>query len=114
MSLPKTVRGRRPRFYQTPGVDETMTMVLTLAQELVVLRERLEASERVMARHGIALKEEIETLETDDAQLREREAWRQEFLGRLFQFAQQARTEMAGQYSEDWYLKTLAEIARKD
>jgi hypothetical protein len=91
-----------------------MTMILTLAQELVVLHERLDASELIMARHGIALKEEIETLEPDEAILREREAWRQEFLGRLFQFAQQARAEMAGQYSEDWYLKTLAEIARKD
>lgn len=37
--LPRNVRGKRPEFFATPGVDEAMSMILVLAQELAVLRD---------------------------------------------------------------------------
>ena len=114
MSLPKTVRGRRPNFHASQGVDEAITMILTLAQEFVVLRERFDSAERVAASHGIALKNEVEALVPDEELLREREAWRQAFFARLFHYAQQRRSEMAEQYTDEWYLKTLADIADAD
>ncbi len=34
ISLPRTVRGKRPGFFETPGVDDALSMVLILAQEV--------------------------------------------------------------------------------
>ena len=68
VSLPRTVRGKRPGFFETPGVDDAISMMLILAQELAVLRERLDSAERVVAGHGIALADEIEALRSPAGQ----------------------------------------------
>jgi len=75
--LPRTVRGKRPEFFTTPGVDDAMSMILVLAQELTVLRERMDSAEIIAARNGIPLAQEIVSLELDEKLLRSREAWRQ-------------------------------------
>lgn len=112
--LPRTVRGKRPRFHAAPGVDEVMSMVLALTQELSVLADRVDAAERVLARRGIALADEIETLDLDEAALREREARRGKLYDRvLFIFAQQ-RAQMERRDSDETYASTLEEIARGD
>jgi hypothetical protein len=111
--LPRTVRGKRPEFYPTAGVDDAMSMILVLAQELTVLRERMDSAEIVAARHGIPLAQEIESLELDADALREREAWRQGLLDRLFQVANQRRAELEQRHTEESYARTLAEIAAR-
>jgi hypothetical protein len=92
-------------------VDETMTMIITLAQELVVLRERLDAVEHIAAAHGIPLADEIAHFTPDEALLARRETDRQAFYERLFLYAKQRRVELEEQYTEEDYLKTLADIA---
>lgn len=111
--LPRTVRGKRPDFYPTPGVDDSISMILVLAQELTVLRERLDSAELVAARRGIPLAQEIEALQLDAEQLREREAWRQGLFDRLFQVAKQRRAELEQRHTEESYARTLDEIARR-
>jgi len=111
-TLPRTVRGKRPDFYDTAGVDDAFAMITVLAQELLVLRERLDSAERVMRSHGIDLAAEIEGLPLDDALLREREAVRQEFLGRLFFIQKQRRAELEQKHSADTYRETLEKVAR--
>jgi hypothetical protein len=111
--LPRTVRGKRPEFYPTPGVDDAMSMILVLAQELTVLRERMDSAEIVAARHGIPLAREIESLELDEKLLRSREAWRQSLFDRLFQVANQRRAELEQRHTEESYARTLEEIARR-
>ena len=39
VSLPRTVRGKRPDFFDTPGVDDALSMIVVLAQEVAVLRD---------------------------------------------------------------------------
>lgn len=114
ISLPRTVRGRRPDFFETPGVDDALSMILVLAQELAVLRERMDSAERVAARHGIALAEEIEALPVDDELLRAREQWRQEFYDRLFHLARQRREELDRKYSTESYIDVLDKVASGD
>lgn len=109
--LPRTVRGKRPEFFATEGVDEVLSMVLVLAQELHVVRERLDSAERVMANHGIALADEIEALQPDEALLRTREQGLQDFYGRLFQHARQRRSELEHKYSDAAYHETLDKVA---
>jgi hypothetical protein len=111
--LPRTVRGKRPDFFETPGVDDAMSMILVLAQELTVLRERLDSAEIVAARHGIPLAAEIEALQPDAALLAAREAWRQSLFDRLFQVTNQRRGELENRHTPEAYARTLDEIAQR-
>ncbi|MBS7669041.1 hypothetical protein [Croceicoccus gelatinilyticus] len=112
--LPRTVRGKRPTFFDTPGVDEAFSMIMTLAQETWVLRDRLDAAERVMAGHGIDLAGGIESLKLDEAALKEREAARNAFYDRLFFIFAQQRAEVEQRTGGDAYDETLEKIARGD
>ncbi len=47
MSLPLDAAGKRPTFFAEAGVDELLSMVLELAAELWVVRERLYRAEAV-------------------------------------------------------------------
>lgn len=114
VKLPRTVRGKRPEFFETPGVDDALSMVMVLAQELTVLRERLDSAEIVMARHGVALAAEIESLELDEELLKSREAWRQSFYDRLFYLAAQRRAELEQRQTRASYDQTIDEIAKGD
>lgn len=114
VKLPRTVRGKRPEFFETPGVDDALSMVMVLAQELTVLRERLDSAEIVMARHGVALAAEIESLELDEQVLASREAWRQSFYDRLFYLAAQRRAELEQRQTRASYDQAIEDIAKGD
>jgi hypothetical protein len=59
-ALPLEASGRRPAFFDQDGMDQLVSMVLELAAELWVVRERSFIMERVLARHGLAVSEAIE------------------------------------------------------
>ncbi len=59
-ALPLEASGRRPAFFEQEGVDQLVSMVLELAAELWVVRERSFMMERVLAQHGLAVSEAIE------------------------------------------------------
>lgn len=88
-------RGARPQFYAESGLDHAMSMILVLASELSVLRDRLDAFERVGKRHGIDFAQEIESLELDQDALVARETARQELLRRLYYLAGKEAQELA-------------------
>ncbi|HWU03689.1 MAG TPA: hypothetical protein VN222_13200 [Novosphingobium sp.] len=111
-TLPRTVQGKRPDFFETPGVDDALSMILVLAEEMAVLRERLNSAEIVAARRGIDLAQEIEDLNLDEAILSEREGWRQGFYDRLFYLAKQRRSELEHKHSAQSYHQTIADIAK--
>ena len=113
-TLPRTVRGTRPTFFETPGVDDALSMILVVAQELVVLRERLDTAERVMAARGIDLAAEIEAMPLDDALLTHREAERQKFYDRLFFIQKQRRAELEAKHTDASYQDTIAKVAQGD
>lgn len=104
-------KGKRPQFYEADGLDHAMSMIMTLANELCVLRDRLDAHERVAAARGIDLAKEIDGLILDELALQQREAWRQAFLERLFYLARKDAAEAAGAETSEQYEKTISEIA---
>lgn len=107
----RNAKGKRPEFYETPGMDHAMSMIMVLANEMAVLRDRMDSAERVMQAHGINLAAEIETLHLDQAALEEREARRQDFLGRLFYLMRKEAHEAAQGESAEGYSATIADIA---
>ena len=106
-------RGKRPEFYDAPGVDEAMSMIMVLAGEIAVLRDRLDSAERVAKANGLDLAAGIETLVLDQAALEEREAWRQDFLARLFYLSTKQAAEAAEAQTADGFRQTIAEIAEQ-
>lgn len=113
LSVIRDARGKRPDFYAADGVDEVMSMVLVLANELSVVRDRLDSAERVAKGHGIDLAAGIEDLELDQEALEEREARRQDFLSRLFYVARKRAKEAAEKESREGFSATIEEIAQR-
>lgn len=108
----KDAKGKRPQFHDAPGMDQAMSMIMVLANELAVLHDRIDAHERVSKKHDIDLAAEVEALVLDEEALEQREAWRQNFLDRLFYLARKDSTEAANAETRDGYKKTIADIAK--
>ena len=109
--LERNARGKRPQFYATPGLDEAMSMIMVLANELSVVRDRLDTVEKVAAAKGLVLDAEIEAFEPDQATLEARELRRQDFLARLFYLARKQAAELLTDDSAERYAATLSDIA---
>ncbi|WP_324699945.1 hypothetical protein [Novosphingobium sp. RL4] len=106
-------RGKRPQFYDTPGLDAAMSMIMVLANEMCVLRDRLDSAERVAKASGLDLAAGIETLQFDQDALEEREQRRQDFLQRLFYLQLKDADEAAKAQTEAAYNQTIADIAQQ-
>jgi len=108
----RTARGKRPQFYDTPGLDEAMGMIMVLASEISTLRDRIDAGERVARAAGIDLAAGIEALELDEAALAEREERRQDFLRRLYYLQIKDAEDARERQTAKGYVDTIAEIAQ--
>ena len=100
---------------ELPGTDALATATyirLVLANELAVLHDRLDSAERVHAAKGLDLAAEIEALQLDQAALEAREAWRQDFLGRLFYLARKDASEAAAADTAERFRATIEDIAQ--
>jgi hypothetical protein len=108
----RDARGKRPRFYEAPGMDQAMSMILVLANEWSVMRDRLDTLERVLAAHGIDAPAAIEAYQPTQAVLEEREARRQDFLARLYYLARKDAADAREGATEEGYRATIDEIAK--
>jgi len=110
-SLPRS-RGARPTFLQTEQLDDIVSMLMALAQEVAVLRERCDTSERLLETKGVLSPAEIEAWRAPRAVEESREQWRQDYLDRVL-YALRARAEQqAGGESMETYAQVIAEVAR--
>lgn len=112
MTVTKTVKGKRPNFFDQPGVDYLMAMTTTLIQELSVLRDRVDLVERVAESKGVILKDEIEGFSLDEAALMEREARRNAYMARVFAVFEQEKAQLESNDTAKRYQNTLDDIAR--
>ena len=115
MSALKAIRdakGKRPHFYDAPGLDQAMSMILVLASELMTMRDRLDTVERVAAAKDVMLEADIEAYQPDQSVLEAREERRQQFLARLYYLARKEATELNTEDTSERYERMLDEIAR--
>jgi len=94
--LPVDAAGRRPAFFSPDGVDQILTMVLELATELWVLRERVFVIEAVAAEHGLPLKSAVESYTLSEAQRAELAGMRAEMMSQLFRTLNQDHRPVGG------------------
>ena len=79
----RVAKGKRPVFASDPQIDKLVAMIMALAGELSVVRERLDTIERLAARKGVLTSADIDAFEVDDDIDAEREQWRTAFLDRV-------------------------------
>ena len=71
----RSVKGCRPQFFADREIDRLHGMVMAMATEMSVLYQRIDTMERVAAKKGVVLREEL-----DDRLGQENEAQYQGFL----------------------------------
>ena len=76
-----------------------------------MVHDRLDSVERVAKGQGLDLAARIETLTLDQDALEAREAWRQDFLDRLFYLMRKDASEAAKAETDESYRNTIADIA---
>lgn len=110
-SVARYAKGKRPSFYNDPAMDEAMSMIMVLASELSVLRDRLDTYETVMEAKGAVCRSDIEAHAPDDETLNRREEERQALFKRLFFVANKRAAEQASSDTADRYTNVLKTTA---
>jgi hypothetical protein len=80
--------GKRP-YFLNPEVERVLAITMAVAQELSVARERIDTLERLLERHGILTRTEIDNFAPTRQEAAERGAWIQEYLVRVLRIVQQ-------------------------
>jgi hypothetical protein len=84
-------KGKRPWFLESRDAERLMTIVMALAQEVSVMRERMDTIERLLEKNGRLTRADIEAFTPTKAEANERGAWTQEFLARILRVLQQEK-----------------------
>lgn len=111
INVKRSIRGRRPQFFDDRAVDQLHGMVMAMAAEMAVLYERVDTMERVAAAKGVMLREELEKFRPDPAVQAAREEWRQQFLKRMFYLYREEVDDRLGRENDAQYRQFLDEIA---
>lgn len=69
IKLKRKAKGKRPFYFNDPDVDRLLSMLMALAGELAVTRDRLDTLERVAAAKGLFSADDIEAMPLDEAAL---------------------------------------------
>ena len=84
-------KGKRPWFLDSRDAERLMTIVMALAQEVAVMRERMDTIERLLEKNGRLTRADIEAFTPTRTEADERGAWTQEFLARILRVLQQEK-----------------------
>lgn len=74
---------KRQAFFESDAVDQLVSMVLELATEQWVIRERLYVIERAVERQGLKLREAVEKYRLSDAESAELAQMRKKMIDNL-------------------------------
>ena len=88
VKLQRKARGERPYFFADPNVDKVVAMIMGLAGEVAVMRDRLDTLERLLERTGALQRAEIEHYRPDAQVTAERAAWREAFLAEVLRIVE--------------------------
>jgi len=96
----RTPKGRKPQYFQDPATDKLLAMVMTLASELSVTRERLDALERVLEGSELLARVQLEQFTPDSQAEDERQSERQRLVDRLLQTVVAELEEVQGGFPQ--------------
>ena len=103
VKLPKHSKGVRPQFFDDPTSDKLLAMVMALAGEVSVIRDRNDTLERLIDAKGLIDKSEIESYRPSKEVISERDAWRQEYLSHILRIVDLDADKMGrNDVSSEW------------
>jgi hypothetical protein len=85
----RRAHGKRPQFLDDPATERVLAIVMALAGELSVARERIDTLERLLEQHGVFRRSEIESFVPDATAQTERHAWGREYIARILRIVDQ-------------------------
>jgi len=100
IKLKRQAKGKRPAYLPDPTSEKILAMVMALAGEVSVMRDRMETMERLSEKSGIFSSEDIENYVPSDEEKAAREERRAEYLRRLFRSVQDG-IDALGKPAED-------------
>ena len=86
--LKRKAKGERPYFFDDPTIDRVVSMLMGLAGEVSVSRDRLDSIERLLENKQLLTRSEIENYEPTSTVMAERAAWRETFLDEVLRIVQ--------------------------
>ena len=88
-------KGKRPAYFDDPAIDRTLSIVMAVAAEVSVLRERLDTVERLLEAKGSITRADIETYVPDRKAGQERGLLTKEYVARVLRGVQQDMEALA-------------------
>ena len=88
-------KGKRPAYFEDPAIDRTLSIVMAIAGEVSVLRERLDTVERLLDAKGTISRADIETYVPDRASGAERALLTKDYIARILRGVQQDKEALA-------------------
>lgn len=85
----KKAKGKRPRYFDDPATDRLLSIVMAVAGEVSVLKERLDTVERLLDAKGTISRADIETYRPDRDAGYERGLATREYIARILRGVQQ-------------------------
>lgn len=82
-------KGARPKYFDDPATDRLLSIVMALAGEVAVVKERLDTVERLLDANGSVSRADIEAYAPDRAAGQERGVMHREFVARVLRGVQQ-------------------------
>ena len=106
-------KGKRPYFLDQQQTEQVLNITLALAQEVAVMRERMDTIERLLQHRNVITRDDIESFTPTRAEAAERGLWTQEFITRVLRIVQQEKealeTAAKGEMSSEDVGKELAD-----
>ena len=88
-------KGKRPAYFEDPAIDRTLSIVMAIAGEVSVLRERLDTVERLLDAKGTISRADIESFVPDRTAGAERGLLTKEYIARIMRGVQQDMEALA-------------------
>ena len=107
---PKVAKGKRPFFFDDPNVDRLLAIVMALASEVSVLRDRLDTHEKLSESEMWSSKANVEAFEITEDIEKERDAWRAEYLNRILRIVTEELERMKRDASDEDYDAIMEEV----
>ncbi|QBY04579.1 hypothetical protein E2K93_09340 [Thalassotalea sp. HSM 43] len=87
-------KGKRPYFLAEKQTEQVLSVAMSLAMELNVVRERMATLECLLEQKGVLSRQEIEAFNPDKDEVAKRSIATQEYLARILRIMQQDKEEM--------------------
>lgn len=113
VELPRKAKGQRAAYFGDRSIDNLLSMVMALAGEVVVLRERLDSAERLLGPDG-TLTAQIDAYRPPGDAIAAREAWRAQFVDLVLRPIQQEYEGLEEKADQAEYSKVVDRAVAMD